>query len=166
MSENFQKDRTFFDNILLVGQTGCGKTSFVQSLGKNKIFGDGLISVDWVPKINLTKSREDEIRECFSYTIVEFHYPDDLSDFNLLKHFKKIHLTMTTKRQKKTMTTTIVTFLERKKNDKLIVMDDASGLADKSNDFSTFLTVSRKFGFICLYIFHIIYPSKSIWQMI
>ena len=45
-------------------------------------------------------------------------------------------------------------------------MDDVSGLAGKSNDFSNFLTVSRKFGCICLYIFHIIYPTKSIWQMI
>ena len=52
MSENFQYDGTFFDNILVVGQTGCRKTSFAQSLSKNKIFGDGLISVDWVPKIN------------------------------------------------------------------------------------------------------------------
>ena len=44
-------------------------------------------------------------------------------------------------------------------------MDDVSGLAGKSNDFSKFLTVSRKFHYICLYIFHIIYRTKSIWQM-
>ena len=29
-----------------------------------------------------------------------------------------------------------------------------------------FLTISQKFGYICLYIFHIIYPTKSIGQMI
>ena len=45
-------------------------------------------------------------------------------------------------------------------------MDEVSGLADKSNNFSNLLTVSRKFGYICLYIFHIIYPTKSIWKMI
>ena len=45
-------------------------------------------------------------------------------------------------------------------------MDDVSGLAEKSNNFADFLTVSRKFGCICLYIFNIIYPTKSIWQMI
>ena len=55
MSENFQYDRVFSDNILVAGQTGCQKTSFVQSLGKSKIFGDGLISVDWVSKINFKK---------------------------------------------------------------------------------------------------------------
>ena len=50
----------------------------------SKIFCDGLISVDWVSKINLTKSREDEIRKCFSCTNAEFHYTDDLPDFTLL----------------------------------------------------------------------------------
>ena len=45
-------------------------------------------------------------------------------------------------------------------------MDDISGLGDKFNDFANFLTISRKFGYICLYILHIIYPTKSIWQMI
>ena len=45
-------------------------------------------------------------------------------------------------------------------------MGDVSGLADKSNDFSNFLTVSRKLGYVSLYIFHIIYPTRSILQMI
>lgn len=44
-----------------------------------------------------------------------------------------------------------------------LVIDNASGLADKSNKFSNFLTVSRKLGYTCLYIFHLIYPTKSIW---
>ena len=44
-------------------------------------------------------------------------------------------------------------------------MDNVSGLTDKSNDFNNFLTVSQKLGYICMYIFHIIYPIKSIWQM-
>ena len=48
----------------MLEQTGCGKTIFVQSLGKNRIFGSNLLSVDWVSKINLTKNREDEIRQC------------------------------------------------------------------------------------------------------
>ena len=50
--------------------------------------------------------------------------------------------------------------------DKLIVMDNVSGLADKSEEFSNFLTVSRKFGFTCIYIFHTIYPTRNNWQMI
>ena len=49
---------------------------------------------------------------------------------------------------------------------KLIVMDDILGLADKSNKFANFLTVSRKFNFTCVYVFHTMYPTRSNWQMI
>ena len=49
---------------------------------------------------------------------------------------------------------------------KLIVMDDVSGLADKSEEFSNFLTVSRKYSFSCLYVFHTIYPDRQSWEMI
>ena len=72
MSQNFQYEATFADNILVLGQTGCEKTSFVQDLGKNKIFGSSLLRADWVSKINLTKNTEDEIRQCFIYTNVDF----------------------------------------------------------------------------------------------
>ena len=49
--------------------------------------------------------------------------------------------------------------------DKLIVMDDVSGLADKSDIFSNFLTVSRKYGFSYIYIFYTIYPNRQNWEM-
>ena len=49
---------------------------------------------------------------------------------------------------------------------KLIVMDDVSDLPDKSSKFSNFLTVSRKYGFSCVYIFHTIYPNRPNWDMI
>ena len=45
-------------------------------------------------------------------------------------------------------------------------MDDVSGLADKSEEFSNFLTVSRKYGFSWLYVFHTIYPGRQSWEMI
>ena len=48
----------------------------------------------------------------------------------------------------------------------LIVMDDVSGLADKSNTFANFLTVAKKFGYHCAYIFHIILLEKEIWKKI
>ena len=67
---------------------------------------------------------------------------------------------------KKTITMTIVISAVKKKIDRLIVMDYVSGLADKSNELSNFLKVSQKFGYFYLYIFHIIYLTKSTWQMI
>ena len=50
--------------------------------------------------------------------------------------------------------------------DKLIVMDDVSGLADRCQDFSNFLTVSHKYGFSCIYVSHTIYPGRQSWEMI
>ena len=44
--------------------------------------------------------------------------------------------------------------------DKLIVMDNVCGLADKSGEFSSFLTVARKFGYSCFY-FSFYLPGKT-----
>ena len=55
---------------------------------------------------------------------------------------------------------------ENIKLERLIAMDDISGLADRSETFANFLTVSRKFGLTCAYIFHTIYPTRQNWQMI
>ena len=60
------------------------KLSFVQSLTKNQIFGSDLLSVDWISKINFKKNREDETRQCFTYTNVDFHYPNDVEELNLV----------------------------------------------------------------------------------
>ena len=49
--------------------------------------------------------------------------------------------------------------------DRLIVMDDLSGLADRSEEFANFLTVSQKYGLSCVYIFHTIYPTRQHGQM-
>ena len=35
---NYNYDAKFEGNILVVGRTPCGKTSFIQNLGKNKMF--------------------------------------------------------------------------------------------------------------------------------
>ena len=39
-NENYSFDAKFEGNILVVGRTGCGKTTFVQNIGKNKMFGE------------------------------------------------------------------------------------------------------------------------------
>ena len=55
---------------------------------------------------------------------------------------------------------------ENRKLNRLIIMDDVSGVADVSKKFANFLTVSRKFGYHCIYVFHLIVPSSQIWQKI
>ena len=45
-------------------------------------------------------------------------------------------------------------------------MDDVSGLADESKKFAVFLKVTRKYNYICVYIFHTVFPEKSNWRLI
>ena len=90
MSKSFWYDATFSHNTLVLGQTGCRKTSFIQSLGQNKTFGSDLLSVDWASKIDLTNNGEDKIRQCFSCTKIYFHYPNDVEDLNwIIEIFQK-----------------------------------------------------------------------------
>ena len=49
---------------------------------------------------------------------------------------------------------------------KLIVMDNVSDFADKSDIFANFLTISLKLNFTCIYVFHTIYPKRVKLQMI
>ena len=157
-SEEYTYNGKLNGNILIVGRTGCGKTTFIQQLGKNKLFGADITDAFWVSKIILSSEREDSIRNSFEDQDVHFSYPTDLDEFNyLISNFT----------QEKSSYSDEDEFLgEKLKVNKLIVMDDVSGLADKSEDFSNFLTVSRKYGFSCVYVFHTIYPGRQGWEMI
>ena len=62
---NYTYDGKFNGNILIVGRTGCGKTTFIQKLGKNKMFGEEIVEDFWVSKINLSEEREESIRASF-----------------------------------------------------------------------------------------------------
>ena len=138
---NLTFDGTFNGNILVVGQTRCGKTSFVQSLGINKIFGS-IDSVDWISKIELYDSREHQIRESFCYASFEFHYPNDVGEFETVLELLKDNKSDANVKNKDYDDLGIG---EKDVFDRLIVMDDVSGLADKSNEFCSFLKVSRKY---------------------
>ena len=159
MDERFVKytyDGTFDGNILIVGRTECGKTTFIQKLAQNKMFGKDIINVFWVSKIYLSTEREESIRECFVEQNVQFAYPSSIDDFNfLIDNFMS----------ERSPSNSENNMGEFPKINKLIIMDDVSGLADKSEDFSNFLTVSRKYGFSCVYVFHTIYPGRQSWEI-
>ena len=55
----------FNGNILLVGRTGCGKTTFLEKPAINKFFGD-IVKIEWVSGIEIDTSQEAEIQSCFS----------------------------------------------------------------------------------------------------
>ena len=76
--QSYKYNSGFSNNILIIRQTGCTKTTIVQNLARNKMFGN-LKSVDWISKIKLSKSREINVSSCFSQTSVKHHYPKDIS---------------------------------------------------------------------------------------
>ena len=153
MAVNYTYDGKFEGNILIVEQTGCGKTTFIQKLAKIKTFGN-LKEIFWISKILLSSEREKNISCCFQQH-VDFKYPQTIDDFNM-------HLTFF---QRKRHVDNDVNIVMGENNifDKLIVMDDASGLADESDNFANFRTVSRKFNFTCVYVFHMMHSTRSNW---
>ena len=92
-------------------------------------------------KIELSVAREHQIRESFCYASVEFYYPNDLAEFDtileLLKDNKSdVNININDEADH-------LGIGEKDVFDRLIVMDDAKGLADTSNEFSSFLTLSK-----------------------
>ena len=73
-------DAKFEGNILIVGQTGCGKTTFVQNLPKNKMFGS-INDVCWLSKISLSGDIEENIGDCFDLHL-DFKYPKNFEEFD------------------------------------------------------------------------------------
>ena len=145
---SYQYDGKFEGNILVLGQRACRKTTFILNFAKNKLFGN-IKDVTWLTKITFSKNREENIRSCFDVQ-VNFAYPQNISEFDyLIENFQ---------RNKKT---------DYGEDDNVIgqgnkfVLDNVSGLADKSDIFASFLTVARKFNFTVVYVFQPMYPSKQ-----
>ena len=105
--------------------------------------------------MNFPKTEREKYQELFLDQTVNFDYPSNIEEFDdLLELYRrrKAH------------------YIENDVGgnilDKLIVMDDISGLADISDEFANFLTVSQKYGLTYVYIFHTIYPTRQNWQML
>ena len=135
------------------------KNSFLQKLTVNKFFGK-LIKTEWVSGIDIDKRREAEIQSCFDNE-VEFHKninePDELVD--LIEKFK-----LRTSDLIDNINDSV--FGEKISMDRLIVMDDVSGVADNCKKFTSFLTVLRKYKYHCIYVFHLSAPETKIWKKI
>ena len=130
----------FNGNILLVGRTGCGKTTFLEKLAINKFFGD-IVKTEWVSGIEIDTSREATERDELDALIENFKLKaleNNGDNVNLSSSFGEI-----------------------RKMNRLIVLDDVSGVADLSKKFANFLTVSRKYGYNVVYVFHVIIPSNQ-----
>ena len=120
---------------------------FNQKLAINNFFGK-LKKAEWVSYIILTREREAEIESCFQCE-VEFHYPQDqLALSDLIEELKN----RSSKNSNENNINNI--FGEKTIRERLIIMDDVSGLADESKKFAAFVAVTRKYNYNFVYIFH------------
>ena len=149
----------FYGNILVVGRTGCGKTIFLQKLGLSNFFGN-IIKTEWISGIDIDKRRETKIQSYFSNE-TEVHVAKEQDELDSLIETFKLR-----SREETIDNNVNNSFGENKKLDRLIIMDDVSGVAEVSKKFANVLTVSRKFGYNCVYVFHVIVPASQIWQKI
>ena len=126
---------------------------------------------EWVSYIKLGKIREAQIQSCFKCD-VEFHYPKNTIELeDIIEEFKmrsKASETVKDRFENENNDNDLNysnSFYgeNNKKRDRLIVVDDVSGLADISEKLASFLTATPKFGSHCVYLFLIILPERAMW---
>ena len=149
----------FSGNVLVLGKTGCWKATFLEKLGRNIFFGN-LVKTEWISGIDIDEKREAKIQSCFSNE-TEIHIAKEPEELDSLIETLKL----TTLDLPDYENDVDSLFGENKKIDHLIVMDDVSGVAVISKKFANFLTVSRKFGYHSVYVFHVV-AACQIWQKI
>ena len=153
-------DGQFYGNVLVVGRTGCGKTTLLEKLGVHNFFAK-IIKTEWISGIKIDKQREAEIQSYFSNE-TEVHIAKEQDELDSLIETFKVR----SREESDSCNVINNSFGENRKLDRLIIMDDVSSVADVSKKFTNFLTVSRKFGYNCIYVFHVIVPASQIWQKI
>ena len=163
--QNYTYSTKFSGNVLIVGWTECGKTTFMQKLALHNFFGK-LKKAEWISGITLTKKKEAEIQTNFSCE-VEFYYPADEDEFDAILEKLKSKSRGDKETDNNDYETNVNNvFGENSIHERLIVFDDVSGLADNLKKFASFLTVARKCNYNCSYNFHTIYPETAVWQTI
>ena len=141
--QNYTYSSKFSGNVLIVGRTECGKTTFMQKLALHNFFGK-LKKAEWISGITLTKKREAEIQTNFSCELA-FYYLADEDQFDaILEELKSKSRADEETDNYKTNVNNV--FGENSIRDRLIVFDNVSGLADNSKKFPSFLTITRKYN--------------------
>ena len=110
------------------------------------------IKTEWISGTETDKKREAKIQSYFSNE-TEVHVAKEQDELDSLIETFKLRSC------KETFDNVNVnnSFGKNKKLNQLIIV---SGVADVSKKFANFLTVSRRFGYNCVYVFHVI-PCKS-----
>ena len=149
-------------NILGLGSSVSGNMTLVQEMAFNSMF-EKVEGAHRISAVKLYKKREAEIDSCFEPKI-EFYYSE--SENELKKTFDDLENLYREKLKKKSVVPGTEgsgkgEYIER---DNLIVLDDATGLPDKSYSFVRFLTYCHKFGYSVFYIFQEPTLSSPRWK--
>ena len=121
-------DGQFRGNIIVVGKTECGKTCFLQRLALNNFFGK-LVKTEQVTRIEIGDQREAEIQACFSNK-VEFHLAKTSEKLTeLIEKYKPRTRDVVTNESNSG-------FGEKISMDRLIVIENISGIADICKKFT------------------------------
>ena len=139
-------DEQFYGNILVARRTGCGKKTFLEKLGLNNFFGN-IRKTEWISGIDFDKKREAGIQSYFSNE-TEVHVVKEQDELDSLTETFKL------RSREETLDNNVNnSFGKNKKADRLIIMDDVSGVADISKKTTNVVTVSRKSDYNYVYFF-------------
>ena len=119
----------------MLGGTGSGKTTLVQEMVSNSAFGE-FRGVHWISKLQLSKQRDTEIDSCFTPK-VEFYSPQDEEDLektfdDLENIYREKVKKMTFDNESNDVSNGMGEYVGR---ESLVIVDDVSGLADRSKSF-------------------------------
>ena len=109
-------DGQFYGNILVVERTGCGKTTFLEKLGLNNLFGN-IIKTEWISGIDNDKKREAKIQSYFSNE-TEVHVAKEQDELDSLIEAFKL------RSREETIDNVNNSFGKNKKLDRLIIIDE------------------------------------------
>ena len=117
-------DGQFRGNVLVAGKAGCEKNTFIEKLGINNFFWN-LVKTEWISGIDIDEKREAKIQSCFSNE-TEINIAKEPDELDLLLETFKLRTHDIPDDSINSL------FGEKKKMDRLIVMEDVLGVADIS----------------------------------
>ena len=152
-------------NIMIIGSTNSGKTSLIQKWAIHNFFGNKIQNVYWVSSLTLDSTRKNEIDSYFSKITLKFAKVSDCNDLEMFIEDLKNVAWMSEQEQQPQQQS--LSLGETNEFTNLVIFDDMLTIADKSKSFSHFLTVSRKYGYTCIYVLHnLMNNNGDNWQLI
>ena len=168
-------------NIMLVGGTETGKTSYLQEIILNGFLPKTIKKIYWVSGIYLDEKRIKELTSNFSNYNPKFTHVPDNTTFNKVLNNLKVLPESNNKdnsdsdsdnasseiddsNENNNLETNNESTPEKKRlknfigenviSNSLVVFDDITKVVEKFGDFVHFLTICRKLGYTCIYIMH------------